>query len=211
MDKEFNSVPIAIGLEANTNRWRLGVQSQSCLFCQRQAMQEVIRDGSYQHPVFETHRLEIGVSSTKSDGVGSFAKMVLTGKEHRLKDFSNSADIAIALLASSTCGISGLPFKFHDEEGNEQEVADGAFKNFLPKIDEFSITVKPFSDGVDIFKVTGTKADVGPSEYVPMSFGIFPPPRTLLDHLYELGYRDMDSWLQSHLEERISHLNSDQD
>ncbi|CAK9062127.1 Patatin-like phospholipase domain-containing protein 4 (Protein GS2) [Durusdinium trenchii] len=176
-----------------------------------QAMQEVIRDGSYQHPVFETHRLEIGVSSTKSDGVGSFAKMVLTGKEHRLKDFSNSADIAIALLASSTCGISGLPFKFHDEEGNEQEVADGAFKNFLPKIDEFSITVKPFSDGVDIFKVTGTKADVGPSEYVPMSFGIFPPPRTLLDHLYELGYRDMDSWLQSHLEERISHLNSDQE
>eukprot|EP00913_Durusdinium_trenchii_P005455 g5083.t1 len=132
-----------------------------------QAMQEVIRDGSYQHPVFETHRLEIGVSSTKSDGVGSFAKMVLTGKEHRLKDFSNSADIAIALLASSTCGISGLPFKFHDEEGNEQEVADGAFKNFLPKIDEFSITVKPFSDGVDIFKVTGTKADVlkeGPLE-----------------------------------------------
>ena len=173
-------------------------------------MQEVIRDGSYQHPIFETKRLEIGVSSTKSDGVGSFAKMVFTGKEHRLKDFSNSADIAIALLASSTCGISGLPFKFRDEEGNEQEVADGAFKNFLPRIDESSITVKPFSDGADLFRLTGQKADVGPSEYVPMSFGVFPPPLTLLEHFYELGYRDMESWLEEHLEERMSNLQSDQ-
>ena len=47
-------------------------------------------------------------------------------EEHRLKKFSNSADLAVALLASATCGISGLPFKFQDEDGKEQEVADGA-------------------------------------------------------------------------------------
>lgn len=43
-----------------------------------------------------------------------------------MKHFTSSADIAVALLASATCGISGLPFKFRDEEGQEQTVADGA-------------------------------------------------------------------------------------
>jgi len=32
-------------------------------------MQEVIRDGSYQHPFFESQRCEIVVSSTSSPGV----------------------------------------------------------------------------------------------------------------------------------------------
>lgn len=173
-----------------------------------QAMQEVIRDGSYQHPLFQEERCEIGVSSNKSEG--GFAKMMWSGQEHRLKSFSNSSDLAIALLASSTCGISGLPFKFIDEDGQEQEVADGAFKNFLPRIDENSITVKPFSDGIDVFKLTGKRSDVGPSEYVPMSFGIFPAPVTFLEHLYELGYQDMKAWLQAHFEERAKDFETHQ-
>lgn len=137
--------------------------------------------------------------------------MVLSGKEHRLKHFTNSADLAVALLASATCGISGLPFQFRDEDGQEQTVADGAFKNFLPRIDDHSITVKPFSDGIDVLSFTGRRSDVGPSEYVPMSFGIFPPPVTLMEHLYELGYQDMESWLQNHLDERLSVLQNDQE
>ena len=108
--------------------------------------------------------------------------------------------------ASSTCGISGLPFTFQDEEGEERQVADGAFKNFLPTLDETSITVKPFCAGVDVLKLTGQRADVGPSEFVPGSFGVFPPPRTLLQHLYELGYRDTETWLQLHLEERLQEV-----
>ena len=155
-----------------------------------------------------------------------------------------------------------------------------AFKNFLPRIDDQSITVKPFSDGIDVFSFTGQRSDVGPSEYapghlcslshcdlktfyvhwpaacsimfhhfpmishvilhlhnlnimfpqtnlpkvtsqgakppqasvqVPMSFGVFPPPLTLLEHLYELGYQDMETWLQNHLEERLSALKNDQE
>ena len=82
-------------------------------------------------------------------------------------------------------------------------MADGAFRNFLPAIDEHSITVKPFCDGADVLHMTGKKADVGPSEYVPASFGVFPPPLTLLEHLYELGYQDMETWLDHHLEERM--------
>lgn len=45
---------------------------------------------------------------------------------------------------------------------------------------------------------------------VPMSFGAFPPPLTLLEHLYELGYQDMETWLQNHLEERLDGLNSNE-
>ena len=104
--------------------------------------------------------------------------------------------------ASSTCGISGLPFTFQDEKGEERQVADGAFRNFLPAFDEHSITVKPFCAGVDMLGFTGDKADVGPSEYVPASFGVFPPPVAMLEHLYELGYQDMETWLDLHLEER---------
>jgi hypothetical protein len=46
---------------------------------------------------------------------------------------------------------------------------------------------------------------------VPMSFGVFPPPLTLLEHLYELGYQDMETWLQNHLDERLSALKNDQE
>ena len=190
--------------------------------------------GSFQHPVFESRRLEIGVSSTQNKGPGRFINMMLNGREQRLKNFSSTADVAVALLASlpnqavamlamslcrvpqvfvrdvseasSTCGISGLPFTFQDEEGEERQVADGAFKNFLPTLDETSITVKPFCAGVDVLKLTGQRADVGPSEFVPGSFGVFPPPRTLLQHLYELGYRDTETWLQLHLEERLQEV-----
>eukprot|EP00439_Symbiodinium_sp_Y106_P077205 s720_g16.t1 len=171
-----------------------------------EAMKEILQDGSFQHPVFESRRLEIGVSSTQNKGPGRFINMMLNGREQRLKNFSSTADVAVALLASSTCGISGLPFTFQDEEGEERQVADGAFKNFLPTLDETSITVKPFCAGVDVLKLTGQRADVGPSEFVPGSFGVFPPPRTLLQHLYELGYRDTETWLQLHLEERLQEV-----
>lgn len=46
-------------------------------------------------------------------------------------------------------------------------IRTGAFKNFLPRIDDQSITVKPFSDGIDVFSFTGQRSDVGPSEYAP--------------------------------------------
>ena len=46
-------------------------------------------------------------------------------------------------------------------------ISTGAFKNFLPQIDQQSITVKPFSDGIDVFSFTGQRSDVGPSEYAP--------------------------------------------
>merc|ERR1719331_1385419 len=108
--------------------------------------------------------------------------MLLTGSEKRCVEFQDSAQLAIALLASATIGISGLPFSMMDENGKEVVVADGGLKNFMPTIDEFSITVTP---------ITLLSGDVRPTEFVPSAFGLFPPPVTMLRHLYELGYQDM--------------------
>eukprot|EP00933_Yihiella_yeosuensis_P005980 TRINITY_DN11059_c4_g1_i1.p1 TRINITY_DN11059_c4_g1~~TRINITY_DN11059_c4_g1_i1.p1 ORF type:complete len:447 (-),score=78.76 TRINITY_DN11059_c4_g1_i1:147-1319(-) len=137
---------------------------------------------------------------------GYFCKMMLKGSEKRLKEFSCSSDIAMALLASSTCGISGLPFTMKDEDGKSKQVADGGFKNMMPEIDRNSITVKPFCDGIDIFSLTGRRADIGPSEYVTGAMCFFPAPEPLLRHLYELGYQDAQQWLDSNLDERVADL-----
>ncbi|CAE8692220.1 unnamed protein product, partial [Polarella glacialis] len=170
------------------------------------AMQKVICDGSYKHPAFVSQRIEIAVSATESRLPGFFTKIMLTGKERRLKEFTDSADIAIALLASSTCGLSGLPFAYQDEDGKKMTLADGAFKNFLPVIDTLSVKVKPFCDGIDLLSLTGSRADVGPTEYVPGSLGAYPPPATMLHHLYEMGYQDMEAWIETHLDEHIAKL-----
>eukprot|EP00929_Paragymnodinium_shiwhaense_P007892 TRINITY_DN111814_c0_g1_i1.p1 TRINITY_DN111814_c0_g1~~TRINITY_DN111814_c0_g1_i1.p1 ORF type:complete len:642 (+),score=95.73 TRINITY_DN111814_c0_g1_i1:86-2011(+) len=171
------------------------------------AMKLVVKDGSYKHPAIRQQRLEIAVTTTTGHFADWFAKVAVAGKETRMKEFPDSTAVAIALLASSTCGISGLPFVYKDEDGKEKTVADGAFSNFLPAIDKNSITVKPFTaEGLDVLGLTGRRPDVGPTEYVPSSFGGFPPAETMLDHLYELGYRDMEAWLDQFLEERVQKI-----
>merc|ERR1712061_13683 len=78
----------------------------------------------------------------------------------------------------------------------------------MPVIDDSSITVKPFSDGWASPKLVGLPADVSPTEWVPVAFGAKPHDAVSVDHLYELGYRDMESWLDTHLEEHIAKLRS---
>jgi len=127
--------------------------------------------------------------------------------ETRLTDFKDSTSIAIALLASSTCGISGLPFVYQDASGKQVTVADGGFTDFLPEIDANSVTVKPFCwEGLDLFSLSGKKADVGPTEFVPNTWGVYPPAVEMLDHLYELGYQDMEAWLDKFLEQRLQEV-----
>lgn len=174
-----------------------------------EAMEGIVKDGSFQHPAFADKRVEIAITTSVSKLPGFFVKMGLTGSEERCTDFETSSDIVIALLASSTCGVSGLPFSMEDKDGNAKVVADGAFKNFLPVIDEFSIKVKPLCDGLGMAMgglVSGGTADIGPTEYIATGLGLFPPPTTMLQHLYELGYQDTQAWIESKLEDRLVQL-----
>jgi len=174
------------------------------------AMKTVIRDDSFQHPAFKTQRVEVAVSASDSSLPGFFSKIMLTGSEKRCKEFHDTADLAIALLASSTIGISGLPFTMKDEQGKEVVVADGGFKNVMPTIDEHTIKVKPFCDGLHC-GATGQAGDVRPTEYVPEAFALFPPPVHTLEHLYELGYQDMENWIENELAARLEEIDAEVD
>lgn len=165
-----------------------------------QACEQVVRDGSYLHPAFQEGRVEIAVSES---AVGSgLLPSVLLGKAQnkRAKQFGDSADVVIALLASSSMGISGAPFTMKNEDGKDVRVADGAFTQFMPVIDKNSIKVKPFGDGIGLF---GGQADVQPTEWVPGNMALAPPTSTFIGHLYECGYQDMEAWLDLHLAEHL--------
>lgn len=161
-------------------------------------MKQVLRDCSFRHPAFHSGRVEIALSERPA---GTFLGGV---KSRRIKYFNESSEIAIALLGSSTLGISGLPFTWTNEQGQYVQIADGAFTDFMPEVDEFSVKVKPFSDGLNLFGKS--VPDVTPTEFVPLGYGFWPPDPTGLDHLYELGYRDMEAWLQEHLQQRLAKI-----
>mmetsp|Transcript_163232 Transcript_163232/g.523602 ORF Transcript_163232/g.523602 Transcript_163232/m.523602 type:complete len:465 (-) Transcript_163232:647-2041(-) len=164
------------------------------------------KDGSAEHPAFKEGRVEICYAETsKTSAIGIDA---LTGavKERRVKSFRTATDLALALLASSSTYFSGLPFVMHEEEMQLQKVADGGLVNNLPVIDENSVTLKPFTDGFDVMHFSGVTPDIAPSEFVPLSWGVLPPDEATLLHLFELGYRDMEAWVEAHLDERLGQI-----
>lgn len=161
------------------------------------ACKQLVYDGSYKHPAFQEGRVDICYSAFDATD-----KRV---EQERANQFEDSGDAIIALLASSTMGISGMPFGMTTQDGRQVTVADGAVTQFLPVVDEHTISVKPFSD---LFNMTtwGKEADVTPSEFVPTPWGIMPPSLDDLDHLYELGYQDMELWLHENLDKRIEQI-----
>lgn len=107
----------------------------------------MLRDCSFRHPTFQAGRVEIALSEVLPvSSLGFLGRF----KGRRLRHFKDSAEIATALLASSTLGISGLPFTWRSSQDNHSALfADGAFTDFMPEIDEHSVKVKPFSDGLN--------------------------------------------------------------
>merc|ERR1712232_327181 len=87
------------------------------------------------------------------------------------------------------------------EDGQRVKVADGALTQFLPVIDDTTITVKPFSDFLNL--LSGGDADVVPTEWVPARNCVYPGNSMFVDHMFEMGYRDMEAWLEKHLTARL--------
>merc|ERR1712139_346040 len=52
----------------------------------------------------------------------------------------------------------------------------------------------------------GRRPDVSPTEWVPLAQVAKPHDAVSVDHLYELGYRDMESWLDENLTQRLAQL-----
>lgn len=168
------------------------------------AMKMIIKDGSCQHPVLKSERLEICFSESAEDSGMAMSLLNNKAKQRRMKKFKDSSEAAIALLASSTMGISGLPFEWTDEEGKLVKVADGALMDFMPEVDSMSVRCMAFTDFMGF--AGAKKTEIMPTEFVPSNYGVYPPPDWVFDHLYELGYQDMRAWLEKHLDERLAEI-----
>lgn len=166
-----------------------------------EAMKQFARDGSFLHPIFQSQRVEVAISEAQTGVNMALSALAMQTKASRLKDFADTSEIAVAMLASSSMGISGLPFEMETADGQKKKVADGGITQFLPKIDENSISVKPFSDALNL--MSGGGADVCPTEWVPGSCGLYPGSVEFVDHLYEMGYQDMEAWLNKNLASRL--------
>eukprot|EP01134_Creolimax_fragrantissima_P001855 CFRG1855T1 len=95
------------------------------------------------------------------------------------KDYKHFKNV---LLASCTATpIAGLPFKL-----DGQLVADGGISDFQPLLDEHTITISPF-----YFH----RADIKPSQYVPVWWAAYPPSELEFERLFRLGYDDTVAWM----------------
>jgi len=164
------------------------------------------RDGSLEHPAFKEGRVEVCFTETSAKSPIWWASMLRRATEKRVSHFRDPAEAAMMMIASASAYFSGLPFLLKGDDEESKKVADGGLTDNLPLIDESTITLKPFTDGFDITHLTGRTADITPSEFVPINYAVYPPNGAMLEHLFELGYRDMEAWLDAHLEERVAQI-----
>lgn len=164
------------------------------------------RDGSLEHPAFQDGRVEVCFTETSATSSIWLDSMLHRAKEKRVSHFKSPAEVAILMIASASAYFSGLPFLLKGEDDESKKVADGGLVDNLPLIDENTITLKPFTDGFDFAHFTGATPDIAPSEFVPINYAVYPPNAATLEHLFELGYRDMEAWLDAHLEERVAQI-----
>jgi hypothetical protein len=105
-----------------------------------------------------------------------------------ISDFTSMDDVEEALLAS--CCLTpwvGFPFRLRK---TGELVCDGGFRAFQPRKGEpQTITISPFYF---------TSADIRPSIFVPVWWGIYPPPRKHHLWLFNLGFNDTLEYLLRH-------------
>jgi hypothetical protein len=165
------------------------------------------RDGSLEHPAFRDGRVEVCFSETHARSLLWFDAITGSAKQKRVAQFKDAAQAATMMIASASAYFSGLPFILQEgDDGETKKVADGGLVDNLPVFDANTITLKPFTDGFDVVHLTGRTPDIAPSEFVPLNYAVYPPGPVMLEHLFELGYRDAEAWLDDHLEERMQEV-----
>jgi hypothetical protein len=98
--------------------------------------------------------------------------------------FKSGPDLKQCLLASSAAWPFA-PLVYH----RDHWLVDGCYSVYQPIVDPGTITVSPlyFAD-----------ADICPSRYVPIWWGLFPPScEGTVDWLFELGYSGASKWLDA--------------
>ncbi|KAK9806909.1 hypothetical protein WJX72_007180 [[Myrmecia] bisecta] len=121
----------------------------------------------------------------------------------RIKEFADSAAVMTAVMASSRIvPLAGLPMHMPGVGW----VLDGGVSDFqlikgmLLGRSFFSLHTE---DAVSVCPFYTSRADIKPSEYVPMWWALYPPSPDKLKHVYELGYKDAKAWIRAHGRERL--------
>ena len=99
----------------------------------------------------------------------------------RYKRFGDNETVRQALLAS--CGVpvlAGLPFRL-----DGALVCDGGMTDFQPLPHGASR-----QETITVSAMYFSRADIRPSQYTPVWWGLFPPGQKELQGLYEMGLRD---------------------
>mmetsp|Transcript_11097 Transcript_11097/g.14491 ORF Transcript_11097/g.14491 Transcript_11097/m.14491 type:complete len:389 (+) Transcript_11097:436-1602(+) len=101
-----------------------------------------------------------------------------------LSSFKSGEDLKTSLIAS--CAM--FPLSNFIRRQDNYLYADGGWTNPQPKFSDRTITISP---------LYFIKADIKPSRYIPLLWGILPPrnPSTI-DWLFDLGYVDCLQWME---------------
>jgi len=104
-------------------------------------------------------------------------------KPVRVSQFTSEEDLKTALLAS--CAV--VPFSPLIRRKDGKLYADGGLTDCQPILSDKTVTINPFHYW---------KADIKPSQYVPIHWAILPPTdASAIDWLFDLGYKDTLRWV----------------
>jgi hypothetical protein len=109
-----------------------------------------------------------------------------------LSDFRSNQEYLDALMASCCLApIAGMPFRIQRPGcaagAHDQWVIDGGLAQMVPRLSAQTITVCP---------LYCFEADVRPSRYVPLHWGVYPPAPNDFEELFWLGARDGMAFLE---------------
>ena len=136
-----------------------------------------VEENTFQHQAILDGRLNVVIS------------LVPSMKEVVVNSFSDNEEFINVCLASCTATpFGGFPLKLNstNPDINGKFAMDGAVTNMLPVMSPKTIRITPlyFLD-----------ADIKPSRYVPLHWGLFPPSVEKMRELFWLGVKDATTWL----------------
>ena len=152
----------------------------------RQYVEEIM-DNMLPADAFTTigDRVEVSFSS-----MPSFAN-------RRVNIFRDNSHLRQAILASCCMApLAGMPFRLDGEL-----VYDGAISDWLQNQSFLTCPEGHAATAAAAVRVTPfwfSRADIRPSQYIPLWWALYPPRRQDFEWVFELGYRDGSDWVRRH-------------
>jgi len=184
---------VSVGLALNVDAKRCAdYQVRCCSHFHENPVKNIWQMGDYARTcLLRTMHDETYLNENLKKGKVSLAITLLPSlKGVNVSKFENNQELVDALMASCCLApIAGIPWQIqrpNDPETHNQWVIDGGLAQMIPKLSKKTITVSP---------LYCFDADIKPSRYVPLHWGVYPPPPKVFAELFWLGVSDAMKWL----------------